>query len=125
MRRKRLTFSSSRSTCLPCVPKQLHSERTANMTETVTVTGELPARSAVHREDTWDLSTIYADTAAWEADFNKVGEALPKIAAFKGTLHTSAKHLLDALTLKGEIAGIAGKLYVYAHMRSDQELTNT
>ena len=42
------------------------------MTETVTVTGELPARSAVHREDTWDLSTIYADTAAWEADFNKV-----------------------------------------------------
>ena len=45
-------------------------------TETVV---KLPSRSEVKPEDTWDLTKLFADDAAWDAAFDKFSEMLSLI----------------------------------------------
>lgn len=83
----------------------------------------LPKRSDVARDNTWDLESVYATNADWEADFAKVTALIPQLAAFKGKLTKTGKHLLDALTLRDSIGQIMGKLYAYANMRMHEDTT--
>ncbi len=48
-------------------------------------------------------------------------EDLKKIAPLRGTLCNSAGDLLNALSLINDIERRAEKLYVYAHMRKDED----
>ena len=48
-------------------------------------TKQLPTRSAVPEELTWDLTPIYADQAAYEADIAQVKAAIPTVTALKET----------------------------------------
>jgi oligoendopeptidase F len=57
----------------------------------------IPKRSEVKKEDTWDLSTLYANDEEWYKDFAAFEAAIPKIDAFKGTLGKSAEALADYL----------------------------
>lgn len=69
----------------------------------------------------WDLTDLFPDTAAWQAARKSVLDALPRLAAYKGTLGTSAeamaKALVDisAMTLKGI------RVYVYASLKGDED----
>ena len=83
----------------------------------------LPKRSEVPVELTWDLESVYSNTAAWEADFAKVTKMIPQLAAFKGKLTKTGKSLLEALTLRDKISEILGKLYTYANMRLHEDTT--
>lgn len=44
----------------------------------------------------WDLTEIYADADAWQADYDKVMEMIPQHEAYRGTLNT-AQGLYDYL----------------------------
>lgn len=87
-------------------------------------TTTLPKRSEVPVELTWNLETIYATPEAWEQAFVWVNDELPKLAAYQGTLGTSAQTLYDALQLDNSVSEVLGKLYVYASMRSDEDTSN-
>lgn len=85
----------------------------------------LPKRSEIPTEMTWNLSAIYATDALWEAEFTRVSGLLPGIAAFAGRLGASAQDLLDALTTRDQAGEALSKLYVYAHMRQNEDSANS
>lgn len=85
----------------------------------------LPKRSEIAVEDTWGLEDIFENDEAWEAEFKEVKAALPKISEYKGKLADSAEGFLEALTYQDEVMERLGKLYTYAHMRYDQDTTNS
>lgn len=84
----------------------------------------VPARSEVNVEDTWDITSLYADDAAWEADFARVGELLPTIEALQGTLSQGPAALLRVYQVQEEIGKLAEQVLVYASLRSDEDTGN-
>jgi oligoendopeptidase F len=74
----------------------------------------LPPRSQAPHAETWDLESIFAAPADWEAAGQEIAGYIPKLAAFQGRLKEGPKTLLAYLSL-AETAGIlAGKYTLYA-----------
>jgi oligoendopeptidase F len=86
---------------------------------------QLPHRSEVPVEYTWRLEDIFATDDLWNEEFDKVKALIPKAADFKGTLGDSAESLLRALKFRDELHMRLEQLYTYAHMRYDQDTTNS
>ena len=72
-------------------------------------------------EVTWDLEALYADTAAWEADFAQLRSKAEAFAAFKGKLSESPAVLKAAIEASDDFDRLAEKVYCYAHLRSDED----
>ncbi|WP_153124948.1 oligoendopeptidase F [Peribacillus tepidiphilus] len=85
----------------------------------------LPARNEIAIEDTWRLEDIFATDEDWEKEFSLVKEEIKKAQSFKGTLGESADQLYAALQFQDSLTERLGKLYAYAHMRYDQDTTNS
>ncbi|WP_330948504.1 oligoendopeptidase F [Virgibacillus sp. MG-45] len=88
-------------------------------------TNELQKRSDVPEELTWRLEDIYATDEHWETEFASLKQDFPKIEKFKGKLAQSAETVYEAFKLQDELSERLGKLYTYAHMRYDQDTTNS
>lgn len=86
---------------------------------------KLPARSEVTTEDTWRLEDIFANDEAWEKEFSEVKGLLPGVQEFQGKLADSSDQLYTALQLQDALLERLGRLYTYAHMRYDQDTTNS
>lgn len=85
---------------------------------------ELMTRSEQQEQNTWDLTTIFKSDDAWENAFTELSEYLGKEKAFQGKLSTSSETLLNALLLDAKIDELLGKVYVYAHLKHDEDTTN-
>ncbi|MCF6409188.1 oligoendopeptidase F [Pseudalkalibacillus salsuginis] len=85
----------------------------------------LPKRDEIPVEDTWDLEDIFETDEVWEQEFKQVKELIPQIDRYQGKLGESSATLYEALQLQDEITKRLGKLYTYAHMRNDQDTTNS
>lgn len=92
---------------------------------TTLVQGELPTRSAVPAELTWDLTKIYSTEAAWDATASEAETLINQLPSFKGKLKRSGKQLLAFLTLRDKVGLMLDQLYVYASMKADEDTTNT
>ncbi|MED4617907.1 oligoendopeptidase F [Priestia megaterium] len=86
---------------------------------------KLPSRSEIKVEDTWKLEDIFASDDAWEKEFEEVKALIPQMEKFKGKLGESAQTLYEALQEQDELTMRVSKLYTYAHMRYDQDTTNS
>ncbi|MGN2271617.1 oligoendopeptidase F [Priestia megaterium] len=86
---------------------------------------KLPSRSEIKVEDTWKLEDIFASDDAWEKEFEEVKALIPQMEKFKGKLGESAQTLYDVLQEQDELTMRVSKLYTYAHMRYDQDTTNS
>lgn len=74
----------------------------------------LPLRSQVPVEQTWDLASVYATPADWEAACAELKAQLPQLAAFRGRLAEGPATLLAFLEPM-QVAGILlGKITIYA-----------
>lgn len=91
----------------------------------MTDTHKVPRRNEVEDEYTWDLSTIYADDAAWEQAVADLEAQTPDLGALEGTIAQGAKALLHALTLADKLAEQLWQVYVYAGRRHDSDTTDT
>ena len=80
---------------------------------------EIPAR------DQWDLTPLFEDDAAWESLYEKIGGQLTGYADFKGTLTESPDHLAKGLAFHLEISRGLENLYTYAHLKSDEDKSNS
>jgi oligoendopeptidase F len=85
----------------------------------------LPARSEIPVEDTWRLEDIFPTDEAWEQEFQEVKKMIPNILNYQGKLGESADVLYEVLQYQDELSMRLGKLYTYAHMRYDQDTTNS
>lgn len=88
-------------------------------------TKKLPARSEIPEKDTWRLEDIFATDKEWEKDFDEVKELIPSVTAYAGKLGESSENLYNALKTQDEVTLRVEKLYAYAHMRYDQDTTNS
>ncbi|GGJ69909.1 oligoendopeptidase F [Anoxybacillus voinovskiensis] len=94
------------------------------MTEKKTVK-TLPKRSEIPVEETWRLEDIFPTDEAWEQEFQQVKNMIPKLCDYQGRLGESADVLYEALQYQDELSMRIEKLYTYAHMRYDQDTTNS
>ncbi len=88
-------------------------------------TKELPKRTDIPTEKTWKLEDIFSSDESWNEEFKKLKEDIPKITKFQGKLSESSDTLYNLLKLQDELLERLGKLYVYAHMKNDQDTTNS
>lgn len=86
---------------------------------------KLPARNEIPVEETWRLEDIFATDDEWEKEFEEVKKLIPGINRYKGKLGENADELYNALTFQDQLLERLGKLYTYAHMRYDQDTTNS
>lgn len=85
----------------------------------------LPDRSEVKEENKWRLEDIFESVDSWNKEFEAVKKEIPKLAQFKGKLAHSADVLYEALTFQDQLSEKLGKLYTYAHMKYDEDTTNS
>lgn len=81
-------------------------------------------RDEVEDKYKWKVHSIYNNIEEWEAAFIKLKEAAPELKTFVGTFAESSK-LLGYFKVSEEISRLFEKLYVYAHLRSDEDTANT
>ena len=82
---------------------------------------KVPERSQIDAKYTWDLSDLYADRSAWEADFKACEQEVAGLAKSKGTVAKLPAALLGYLTLYDELSVKFSKVAVYASLLRDQD----
>lgn len=85
----------------------------------------LPIRSEVPEEKTWDLTYIFKDEASVEAAFTAVKAQISTVKAYQGTLKEGAKAFQTALEGTLDLYREVEKVYVYSHLKNDQDTANT
>src|SRR3954462_13458943 len=84
----------------------------------------LPQRSELPDETTWDVHSIFADDAAWEAAAAALEAYIPRLEAFRGRRGESAGKLLEWIQLLEQLIADEGKVYIYAQMFYDVDTTD-
>lgn len=85
---------------------------------------ELPKRSDIDPKYTWNLTDIYKTEADWQKDFNFVKENMNKYSEFKGKIGKDAETLYKLLKFDEDLSIIIGKLYLYASLSKDLDLSD-
>ena len=78
-------------------------------------------RNEINEKYTWDLSTIFATDQAWEEELAVLTEDTKEAASLEGHLLDSAESLLNITERYLDLSRRLEKLYVYAHMKNDQD----
>ncbi|KXU15497.1 Oligoendopeptidase F [Streptococcus oralis] len=78
-------------------------------------------RNEINEKDQWDLSTIFPSDQAFEEELAQATEDLKESSKFEGRLLESAQSLLETTEFVLAIERRVEKLYVYAHMKNDQD----
>jgi len=87
----------------------------------MTATVEVLTRDQVPIEETWDLSRIYSDQAAWDADAVAFQAAVANVAEYRGHLADSPQKLKAAIEASLTLRFLGERLFVYARLRSDED----
>jgi oligoendopeptidase F len=85
----------------------------------------LPTRKEISVEETWRLEDIFSSDDQWEKEFQSIKSQIAEVKKFQGKLGESAEVLYEALSFQDQLLERIGKLYTYAHMRYDQDTTNS
>jgi oligoendopeptidase F len=90
----------------------------------------LKSRDQVEKNDIWNISTLYPSLSDWEQDFSsfipsKEAPHWPALASFQNRLHEGPENFKNALELIMTLDRHLTKLYTYAHLRHDEDITDT
>lgn len=77
----------------------------------------IPERKQVPPNDTWNLTALYADDAAWQSDCDKIEQSVQESSRFKGTLGQSSAALAEMLAWLSETGKIVEKVMQYAFLK--------
>jgi oligoendopeptidase F len=88
-------------------------------------TRKIALRSEIPAGDQWDLTPLFESDQAWEALFGETTEKLKGYAQFRGRLLESPQSLARALKFHLEIYRALDNLYTYAHLKSDEDKSNS
>ncbi len=82
---------------------------------------ELKKHSEQETALTWDLTMIYPDSDAWEKEFSTLDALEEKFLQFKDRLGESPENLLHAFEADDALSLVMERLYVYAHLKADED----
>jgi oligoendopeptidase F len=84
-------------------------------------------RTEVQKSDQWDLDTLYPSFEVWKKAFQEAAPAIsprfPPLSPFKGALNQGPEVLRNALETLLELDRRLSKLYTFAHLKHDEEIT--
>ncbi len=78
-------------------------------------------RDSIPDKYKWDLSHIYADWAAWEADMARMQGLMDEYAGLKGTLADGPQAILKAAKMSDELGMILYKVFRYPGLMNAQD----
>ncbi|HEY4264938.1 MAG TPA: M3 family oligoendopeptidase [Micropepsaceae bacterium] len=73
----------------------------------------------------WDLSDLYKSPEAWAAEYERVKDEAQGLDAYSQTLGSSAPAMRRALDAISAVNKEASRLYTYASLIADEDLTNS
>lgn len=85
---------------------------------------KLLLRSEVLTELTWDLSTIYPNDDAFEKSFKEIENLVTNFSKHESTLTKNVDYLFNALEDRNTLLMKMESLYVYSHLKSDQDTSD-
>lgn len=80
-------------------------------------------RSKIEDKYKWDLTKIYKSDKEFLEDIKNVEKELPILASLKETMLNSAKDLYDSLDYCFNVSRIIEKIYTYAHLKNDENIS--
>lgn len=83
----------------------------------------LKSRNEIREEDKWNIEKIYKSSDDFEKDFEELKKEAPKLKDFEGKLN-DPKNILEYLKYSEKMNRLAEKLYVYSHLKSDEDTAN-
>ena len=86
---------------------------------------QLPKREELPEDLTWDLTKIFSSDKEFDEKYLELSEKLKKSEKYKGTLNQGASQFLDAIEFVLSVYRQTEIIYVYAHLKNDQDTGNT
>ncbi len=84
-----------------------------------------PKREELPENLTWDLTKIFSSDQEFDKKYLELSEKLKKSEKYKGTLDQGASQFLDAIEFVLSVYRQTEIIYVYAHLKNDQDTGNT
>ena len=81
-------------------------------------------RNEIAVQDTWDLTPVYENTAAWEAALAEASEKIRPLPRLIAAMTASAQALYAAVRTVSDTGLLAERLYTYAHLRYSTDTTD-
>lgn len=88
------------------------------------MTEKVKLREEISPESKWKIEKIYESIEDWNKDFDLLKNKAPELSKFSGKLG-DASSLYEFLQLDEEVSRLAERLFMYAHLRSDEDTANT
>jgi oligoendopeptidase F len=85
---------------------------------------ELPTRSEVAPEHTWNAPSVFPSDVAWQAEYKRITDSLSDLQRFQGHLADSPTTLADAFEAMQTFASAIEKVMVYAGMLHSVDTSN-
>ncbi|MCA6754923.1 oligoendopeptidase F [Enterococcus lactis] len=86
---------------------------------------QLPKREELPENLTWDLTKTFSSDKEFDEKYLELSEKLKKSEKYKGTLNQGASQFLDAIEFVLSVYRQTEIIYVYAHLKNDQDTGNT
>lgn len=86
---------------------------------------QLPQRSEVQEDLTWDLTKIFPNDEAFDQSFEELAEEIKQAKNYQGTLADGPEAFLAAIEYLLNVYRKIEVLYVYSHLKNDQDTANT
>ncbi|MDT3426940.1 oligoendopeptidase F [Paenibacillus forsythiae] len=84
---------------------------------------QLLKRNEVPAENRWKLEDMFASQQEWDKTYDEAKKLIEEASKFQGKLNT-ASALKECFELDDELSLKTERLYVYAHMRQDEDTAN-
>ena len=83
------------------------------------------SRSEINNNDKWDLTTIYKNIEDFNKEYDLAKKLVSAFSKHEKSMMNSAKDLLCTIEDDIKISRVINKLYMYAHLNSDSDTSNT
>ena len=91
----------------------------------ISVSAPVFAADADDPQATWNLKDLYPSVEAWKAARDEVMADFDKIDGMRGSLGKSADSLYDTYRFVSDTYKKAGRVYVYASLKADEDLRDS
>ena len=88
-------------------------------------TSRVILRDEVDLRDTWDLTPLYADDAAWEKSYKRLQRQVGLFERFRGRLGEAARRLRECYDVQARFEKEAERLGSYAHLKYSEDVGNS
>jgi oligoendopeptidase F len=86
---------------------------------------EAKKRADISLENKWDLKPLYSSVEKWNKDFKALDQLLNNVNKLRGKLSESVFNLKNAYISIDTLYRTLEKVYVYAHLKSDEDISNS